>query len=106
MDLTPTGLLMEGHPEKPGRTDACRGCRCYDISGKRTPYHGYYYHMLPSAGGFGLVASPADYRASGVMTFLVNQNGVIYQKDLGDKAADIPQQMSSYNPDKTWRAVK
>jgi hypothetical protein len=59
-----------------------------------------------TAGGFGFVAFPADYRASGVMTLIVNQNGVIYQKDLGDRTADIAEQMSSYNPDRTWRAVK
>jgi Protein of unknown function (DUF2950) len=78
----------------------------YDPSGKRTPYHGYYYRMLPVAGGFGFVAFPADYRASGVMTFLVGQNGVIYEKDLGDKTTDIAEQMSSYGADKTWRVVK
>ena len=60
----------------------------------------------PGAGGFGFVAFPADYRSSGVMTFLVNQNGVIYQKDLGDNTADIAEHMSSYDPDKTWRVVK
>jgi hypothetical protein len=40
------------------------------------------------------------------MTFLVNQNGVIYQKDLGDDTASIAEQMTSYNPDKTWRVVR
>ena len=62
--------------------------------------------MLPAAGGFGFVAFPADYRSSGVMTFLVNQKGVIYQKDLGDNTASIAEQMTSYQTDKTWRVVK
>jgi hypothetical protein len=99
--------VKEGQPESPAGPMLAEAAKeGYDISGNRTPYHGYYYRMLSSAGGFGFVAFPADYRASGVMTFLVNQRGVIYQKDLGDKTADIAQQMSSYNPDKTWRAVK
>jgi hypothetical protein len=97
----------EGEAESPaGPMLAQAASEGYDTSGNRTPYHGYYYHMLPAAGGFGFVAYPADYRASGVMTFLVSQKGVIYEKDLGDKTADIAQQMSSYAPDKTWRVVK
>jgi Protein of unknown function (DUF2950) len=104
------GLYWEvkgGQPESPAGPMLAEAAKeGYDISGKRTPYHGYYYRMLSSAGGFGFVAFPADYRASGVMTFLVNQNGVIYQKDLGDKTAEIAERMSSYNPDRTWCAVK
>ena len=99
--------VKQGQPESPaGPMLAQAAEEGYDTSGIRTPYHGYYYRMLPSVSGFGFVAFPADYRASGVMTFLVNQNGVIYQKDLGDKTAEIAQQMTSYRPDKTWRAVK
>jgi hypothetical protein len=96
----------------------------YGGSGKRSPYHGYYNRLLKAqganakggaksyivdgnmTGGFAFVAYPADYRSSGVMTFLVNENGTIYQKDLGDKTADLAQQMTEYNPDKTWREVK
>ncbi len=97
----------EGEPESPaGPMLAQAASEGYDTPGKRTPYHGYYYRMLPAVTGFGFVAYPADYRASGVMTFLVSQKGVIYQKDLGDKTADIAQQMSSYAPDKTWSVVK
>jgi hypothetical protein len=66
---------------------------CFRVSKRETAIdtenHGYYYRMLPVAAGFGVVAFPADYRASGITTFLVNQNGVIYQKDLCDKTADI-----------------
>jgi Protein of unknown function (DUF2950) len=78
----------------------------YDVSGKRTPYHGYYYRMLKEPGGFGFLAYPAEYLSSGVMTFIVDQSGVIYQKDLGDKTSEIAQQMTDYQRDKTWKAVK
>jgi len=78
----------------------------YDVSGKRTPYHGYYYRMLKEPGGFGFLAYPAEYLSSGVMTFIVDQSGVIYQKDLGDKTSEIAQQMTEYQRDKTWKAVK
>jgi hypothetical protein len=99
--------VKEGQPESPaGPMLAAAAEEGYDTSGKRTPYHGYYYRMLPAPGGFGFVAFPADYRASGVMTFLVSQNGVIYEKNLGDKTTDIAEQMSSYDPNKTWRVVK
>ncbi|MCU0225473.1 MAG: DUF2950 domain-containing protein [Acidobacteria bacterium] len=92
----------------------------YSISGQATPYHGYYYRMLaaqgPAApggaksylvdggmvGGFGLIAYPAEYRVSGVMTFLVGEDGVIYQKDLGPKTAELARQIKEYNPDSSW----
>jgi hypothetical protein len=99
--------VKEGEPQSPaGPMIADAADEGYDTSGQRTPYHGYYYRMLPSASGFGFVAYPADYRSSGVMTFLVSQKGVIYQKDLGDKTAEIAEHMESYAPDKTWRVVK
>jgi Protein of unknown function (DUF2950) len=86
----------------------------------RSPYHGYYYKILtkqgPAAsggaldyvvhgkmiGGFGLVAYPAEYRNSGVMTFIVNQDGAVFQKDLGPDTADVAEAMTAYNPDKSW----
>ena len=92
--------------------------------GTRVPYHGYYYRILlaqgPKArggaleyvqhgnmiGGFGLLAWPAGYRVSGVKTFIVNQAGIIYEKDLGpstDKAAD---EIAAFDPDRTWRRVR
>jgi hypothetical protein len=91
---------------------------------KGAPYHGYYYRVLKAqganvkggaksyivdgkmTGGFAFVAYPADYRSSGVMTFIVNENGTIYQKDLGEKTADLAQQMTEYNPDRTWSVVR
>jgi len=85
------------------------------------PYHGYYFKVLkgqgPAAvlgemdfvirgvmiGGFALAAAPADYRVTGVETFIVNQDGIVYQKDLGPETVTIFQKMETYNPDKTWR---
>ncbi len=56
-------------------------------------------------GGFALAAAPADYRVSGVMTFIVSHDGVVYQKDLGPKTLELFQKMERYNPDKTWTKV-
>jgi hypothetical protein len=91
--------------------------------GQRTPYHGYYYRILtaqgPSApggaydylvrgqliGGFALVAYPATWGVSGVMTFIVNHEGVVYQKNLGPNTAAIASAMKTFNPDSTWTKV-
>jgi Protein of unknown function (DUF2950) len=56
-------------------------------------------------GGFALVAYPAEYRNSGVMTFLVNHQGNIYEKDLGPNTARIASGMTAFNPDNTWQRV-
>jgi hypothetical protein len=122
------GLYWEVQPgERPspaGPFLAHASAEGYDTSGKKTPYHGYYYRLLAAQGsvakggaksyvvggrmtsGFALVAYPADYRSSGVMTFIVNLDDQIYQKDLGEKTAEIASQMTEYNPDKTWTPVK
>ena len=91
--------------------------------GKATPYHGYYYRMLTKQGaaakggarsyvvngqltkGFAFVAFPAEYRNSGVMTFIVNEDGTVYEKDLGADTAKLAGAMTEYNPDKSWRVV-
>jgi hypothetical protein len=78
----------------------------YDTPSKRTPYHGYYYRMLKNPDGFGFLAYPAEYRSSGVMTFIVDQTGMIYQKDLGEKTTETAQQITNYKRDKTWTRVK
>ncbi len=88
---------------------------------KADPYHGYYFKILkgqgPAAplgkldyviegimiGGFALVAAPAEYRVTGVKTFIVSNDGVVYQKDLDPKSLEIFKNMEVYNPDKTWR---
>jgi hypothetical protein len=70
-----------------------------------TPFHGYYFKMLTSPGGFGLVAWPVEYDASGVMTFVVNQDGVVREKDLGAETHTAVAGMARYNPDASWRPV-
>ncbi|MGC2328116.1 MAG: DUF2950 domain-containing protein [Candidatus Sulfotelmatobacter sp.] len=89
-----------------------------------TPYRGYYYHILTRqgkngpggarsyivsgkmAGGFAFVAYPAEYRSSGVMTFIVNEDGVVYQKDLGRKTDTLAKAMKEYNPDSSWQKAE
>ena len=78
----------------------------YDTSSKQQPYHGYYYRMLKNPAGFGFLAYPAQYRSSGVMTFIVDQTGVIYQKDLGEDTAGIAQQLTTYKRDRTWTRLQ
>lgn len=86
----------------------------------KSGFHGYYFKILkgqgPAAhlgrldyviegimiGGFGLVAVPAEYRVTGVKTFIVNNDGIVYQKDLGLDSLDIVKKMELYNPDPTW----
>jgi len=88
------------------------------------PYHGYYYRILTAQGrnapggarnymvngdmigGFALVAYPAKYGNSGIMTFVVNQDGIVYQKNLGKNTEDIGMTMTLYDPDKTWTKVE
>lgn len=92
-------------------------------SGKPYPYHGYFYRILkgqgPEArggaygyvaqgrmiGGFALVAYPAAYGNSGVMSFIVNHDGTVYEKDLGPDTAKIAKAMSVFNPDKSWKPL-
>ena len=74
--------------------------------GPQPPGGAYDYvaqgHMI---GGFALVAFPADYGASGMMTFIVNHDGVVYQKDLGVNTARLAESMKRYDPDATWQKV-
>jgi hypothetical protein len=88
------------------------------------PYHGYYYRILKKQGknahggtfdyivkgkmigGFAVVASPAKYANSGVMTFIVNHDGVVYEKNLGKNTAKTAKAMTSFDPDKTWKKVE
>ena len=68
-----------------------------------TPFHGYYFKILPSTGGFALVAWPAQYDVTGVMTFFVNQDGVVHEKDLGSGTDAAARRLTSHNPDASWR---
>jgi len=87
---------------------------------KMRAYHGYYFQVLkgqgPAAhlgqmdyviggmmvGGFALIATPADYGVSGVQTFIVSHDGIVYQKDLGPDSLNLAKQIDRYNPDPTW----
>jgi hypothetical protein len=89
--------------------------------GEPTPYYGYYYRILTSQGpearggtydyvvqgkmigGFALVAWPASYGNSGVMTFIVNHDGVVYEKDLGPDTASAVRKIATFNPDRSWK---
>lgn len=102
--------LQEGYSFQPG--------------GNPKPYHGYYFKVLtgqgPDApmgemnfvvggamiGGFALAAAPAEYRVTGVMTFIVGPDGVVYEKDLGPDTLKTLQSMDKYNPDKTWKVTE
>jgi hypothetical protein len=120
------GLFWEGQPGKAagplaGLVEAVskegyRGAK----AGELPIYRGYAYSILTAqgprapggtrdyvvhgrlTGGFALVAFPLRYGISGVMTFLVNQDGVVYQKDLGSKTVELGRQMTRFDPDKTW----
>jgi len=93
-------------------------------SSREQPYHGYFFKILkgqgPDAplgrldyvikgvmiGGFGLVAAPAQYRVTGVKTFIVSNDGVVYEKDLGPSTLEQFKKMELFNPDKTWSPVE
>ena len=92
--------------------------------GGPAPFHGYYYKILTAqgsnapggsfeymvkgnlVGGFGVVAYPATYGNSGVMTFIVNHDGVVYQKNLGNNTTQAAQAMTKFDPDKSWTKVE
>lgn len=95
----------------------------YGQNGGKAPFHGYFYRLLTAQGlaapggaksyledgklkhGFALLAFPAEYRVSGIMTFIVSQQGKVYERDLGENTAQTANQMQEYNPDKSWKLV-
>ena len=117
------GLYWPGDDSPLGELAAQAAGEGYKVGEGPIPYHGYYFRVLtqqgPNApggtlsyvvkdkmiGGFALLAWPAEYGNSGVMTFLVNHNGVVYQKDLGDSTAALVKRMNAFNPDQTWKQV-
>jgi hypothetical protein len=119
--------VSDGEPQSPiGPLVASAVADGYvkDKAGPPTPYHGYLFHVLTRRGkyapggaksyivngkmtdGFAFVAYPAEYRSSGVMTFIVNQDGVVYQKDLGRKTNALGKAMQEYSPDSGWRKAE
>jgi hypothetical protein len=89
--------------------------------GSPRPYHGYFYKVLLSQGpdaaggaqdyvvhglmigGFALVAWPAEYGVSGIKSFIVNQDGIVYEKDLGPNTGSLAKALTRFNPDKSWQ---
>jgi hypothetical protein len=122
------GLYWEATPgEKPsplGPLVAKARSEGYAKGEKSVPYHGYFFRILTAqgkdalggaysylvkdkmVGGFALVAYPAAYGVSGVKTFIMNHEGVVYEKDLGTKTAKQAQSMKAFNPDKTWEKAE
>jgi Protein of unknown function (DUF2950) len=119
------GLYWEGQPGSLVPKSFAGAAQAVAEAGKkREPYHGYYYRILKSQGpaaeggavnyvvkgemigGFALVAWPAEYGVSGVQTFIVNNRGIVYEKDLGPTTATLARQMTQFNPDKSWHPVE
>jgi hypothetical protein len=115
-DVSPLGPLV-AYAQAEGYSPELRE----EEEAERGPFHGYYFKILTRQGkhapggkynyvtngnmigGFALVAWPAEYGDSGIMTFIVNQQGRVYQKDLGPTTSKIAQKMSTYDPDPTWK---
>ena len=120
--------IKEGEQESPlGPVFAAaqeRGYKKAAPGGKPVPYYGYYYRILKAQGksapggaydyvvkgkmigGFALVAYPAEYGNSGIMTFIVNHDGVVYQKDLGKDTGKVATAITKFDPDKTWKTAE
>ncbi|MGI9246316.1 MAG: DUF2950 domain-containing protein, partial [Steroidobacteraceae bacterium] len=113
-----------GEPESPaGPFVAEAAAEGYRASKDRQPYHGYFYRLLYAQGananggardyfkdglmtqGFALIAWPADYGSSGVQTFVINQDGVVFQKDLGEDTATAVESIKLFDPDGAWTAI-
>ena len=123
------GLYWQTQPDEPlsplGPLLAAATSEGYTNSVSRplAPYHGYFYRVLTKQGkdapggaydyltkghmigGFAVVAYPARYGASGIMSFLVNQDGVVYEQNLGKNSTAIASKMTAFNPDRNWRQV-
>ena len=115
--------VAEGEPQSPiGPIVAYATNEGYGKTDKPAPFHGYFYKPLTGQGanapggaksyavdgkvdGFAFIAYPAEYRNSGVMTFVVDTNGVIYEKDLGSNTSTLAPAITAFNPDKTWTAI-
>jgi hypothetical protein len=113
----------DNDPSPLGELAAKASSEGYKLEGKGEPYHGYYYRILKAQGsdapggalsyvangkmigGFALIAYPAEYGNSGVMTFMVNHAGTVYQKDLGEGTEVRARRMTLFDPDQTWKKV-
>jgi hypothetical protein len=118
---------IQGQPRSPlGDLVAGASDEGYDLAARRSskPFHGYYFRILtaqgPAAtggdmdyvkngdmrGGFAMIAWPGEYDATGVMTFIVNADGIVHEKDLGPDTASAASAITRYDPDATWRPVQ
>ena len=115
----------QDQPESPlGPLAAYASAEGYSDKTKASqPFHGYFYRILTKqgdqaqegardylvdgnmTGGFAILAYPAEYRNSGLMSFFINQEGTVLEKDLGDKTADVAKAIVAFNPDGTWAPV-
>lgn len=119
--------VSKGQPESPMGplvASAALENSSQQSAGDPAPYYGYFYKILtaqgPDApggeksyivdgkltGGFALIAYPAKYASSGVMTFIVNQDGIVYQQDLGEQTTDLASKITTYNPDSSWQPAQ
>lgn len=116
----------EGQPQSPlGPLAAFATSEGYAVKpGAHVPFHGYYFHMLNGqsskarsgankylvdgkmVGGFAFVAYPAEYGNSGIMTFMINQEGALLEKDLGKTTTQAATAMTEFDPDEGWSVVK
>jgi hypothetical protein len=115
-DVSPLGPLVAAA--------TAEGYHVREASAPRTPYHGYFFRILTAqgphapggareyvkdgrmTGGFALLAWPADYGSSGIMTFLVNQQGVVFQKNLGEGTEEAAKALTTYDPDASWAPTR
>jgi hypothetical protein len=122
------GLYWEAAPGEPlsplGPFVARATAEGYGNAAQMSPYHGYLFRIITAQGenanggaysyivngnligGFAIVAYPALYRASGVKTFIVNYEGVVYEKDLGPETAQLAEALTVFDPDKSWKKVE
>jgi hypothetical protein len=118
------GLYWPGEDSPLGELAAQASAEGYKVGSGPIPYHGYYYRILTQQGGnapggamdyvvkgkmiggFALLAWPAEYGNSGVMTFIVNHSGVVYQKDLGKDTEAAARRMTWFDPDRSWTKVE
>jgi hypothetical protein len=117
-EMSPLGpLIAESHDEGYHKANKI-------LNGEQSPYHGYIYKVLTQQGrhapggkynyiinghmvaGFALVAWPAEWDNTGVMTFIVNQDGTVYEKNLGPKTVAVARAMTAFDPDATWKRAE
>ena len=114
--------MAEGQPPSPlgALGDFAKAAGYTNAGAKPQPFDGYYFQILTKqgenakggakdyivngkmTGGFAILAYPAEYRNSGIMTFIIGNDGIVYQKDLGEKTAAIAASMAEYNPGEGW----